>query len=82
LIVYFVLPQNLVCELLIAQTGSTERTVCLPQDYDDVGLSVMSSSIDRLVSGLKEVKKSNLSLSNIIEWNKIVSPFHLQGNLK
>ncbi|TVU07660.1 hypothetical protein EJB05_41025, partial [Eragrostis curvula] len=45
---------NLACELLIEQTGSAQtRTVCLPQDCDDASLSVTTSSIGRLVSGLK-----------------------------
>jgi hypothetical protein len=60
LVFCFVLAQNLACELLIEQTGSTERrAVCLPQDYDDAHLSVTSSSIDRLVSGLKDYALSH-----------------------
>ncbi|XP_062233900.1 uncharacterized protein LOC133931091 [Phragmites australis] len=51
---------NLACELFVEQTGSAEsRNVCLPQDSDDVHLSIMTSSIDQLVSGLEEYALSH-----------------------
>ncbi|KAL6873893.1 hypothetical protein ACP4OV_013975 [Aristida adscensionis] len=46
---------NLACELFVEQIGSSEsRNVCLSEDSDDVHLSPTTSSVDRLVSGLKD----------------------------
>ncbi|XP_066378670.1 type 2 DNA topoisomerase 6 subunit B-like isoform X1 [Miscanthus floridulus] len=46
---------NLACELFVEQTGNADsRNVCLTQDSDDVHHSVTASSIDQLVSGLKD----------------------------
>ncbi|CAL5040414.1 unnamed protein product [Urochloa decumbens] len=51
---------NLACELFVEQIGNAEsRNVCLPQDSDDVHHSVMASSSDRLVSGLKDYALSH-----------------------
>ncbi|KAF8772117.1 hypothetical protein HU200_006112 [Digitaria exilis] len=51
---------NLACELFVEQIGNAEsRSVCLPQDSDDVHHSVMSSNSDRLVSGLKDYALSH-----------------------
>uniref|UniRef100_A0A0E0LFH2 Uncharacterized protein n=1 Tax=Oryza punctata TaxID=4537 RepID=A0A0E0LFH2_ORYPU len=47
--------KNLVCELFVEQRGSAgSGDVRLSQDSDDVHLSITTSSIDRLVSGLKD----------------------------
>uniref|UniRef100_K3Y2U2 Type 2 DNA topoisomerase 6 subunit B-like n=1 Tax=Setaria italica TaxID=4555 RepID=K3Y2U2_SETIT len=51
---------NLACELFVEQIGSAEsRNVCLPQYSDDVHHSVMASSSDRLVCGLKDYALSH-----------------------
>ncbi|CAN6206732.1 unnamed protein product [Urochloa humidicola] len=51
---------NLACELFVEQIGNAEsRNVCLPQDSDDVHHSVMVSSSDRLISGLKDYALSH-----------------------
>ncbi|KAG2608420.1 type 2 DNA topoisomerase 6 subunit B-like isoform X1 [Panicum virgatum] len=51
---------NLACELFVEQIGNAEsRNVCLLQDSDDVHHSVMTSSSDRLVSGLKDYALSH-----------------------
>lgn len=53
---------NLACELFVEQTGNTgSRNVCLPQDSDDVHHSVTASSIDQLVSGLKDYTLSHVN---------------------
>ncbi|AQK67012.1 Type 2 DNA topoisomerase 6 subunit B-like [Zea mays] len=53
---------NLACELFVEQTGNTgSRNVCLPQDSDDVHHSVTASSIDQLVSGLKDYSLSHVN---------------------
>lgn len=51
---------NLACELFVEQTGSAgSRNVCLLQDSDDVHLSITTSSIERLVSGLRDYALSH-----------------------
>ncbi|CAN6192880.1 unnamed protein product [Urochloa humidicola] len=51
---------NLACELFVEQIGNAEsRNACLPQDSDDDHRSVMASSSDRLVSGLKDYALSH-----------------------
>ncbi|KAJ1260954.1 hypothetical protein BS78_10G271000 [Paspalum vaginatum] len=51
---------NLACELFIEQTGNAEsRNACLAQDSSDVHPSVIVSSIDHLVSGLKNYALSH-----------------------
>ncbi|KAJ1260961.1 hypothetical protein BS78_10G271500, partial [Paspalum vaginatum] len=56
---------NLACELFIEQTGNAEsRNACLAQDSADVHPSVMASSIDQLVSGLKNFALSHGNTCN------------------
>uniref|UniRef100_A0A0D9WU00 Uncharacterized protein n=1 Tax=Leersia perrieri TaxID=77586 RepID=A0A0D9WU00_9ORYZ len=56
---------NLACELFVEQTASAESGhVCLSQDSDDVHLSITTSSIDRLVSGLKDYALSHGNTSD------------------
>ncbi|KAL6603282.1 hypothetical protein ACP70R_043643 [Stipagrostis hirtigluma subsp. patula] len=58
--IFMLRASNLACELFVEQTdGAESRNVCLPQDSDDFHLSVVTSSIDRLVSGLKDYALSH-----------------------
>ncbi|CAM0909797.1 unnamed protein product [Alopecurus aequalis] len=51
---------NLAIELAIEQTGTAgSRNVCLRHDSDDSHLSIATSSIERLVSGLKDYALSH-----------------------
>uniref|UniRef100_A0A0E0HV69 Type 2 DNA topoisomerase 6 subunit B-like n=1 Tax=Oryza nivara TaxID=4536 RepID=A0A0E0HV69_ORYNI len=59
---------NLACELFVAQTDSAgSGDVCLSQDSDDVHISITTSSIDRLVSGLKDYALSHANTSDRCE---------------
>ncbi|KAG8095225.1 hypothetical protein GUJ93_ZPchr0012g21105 [Zizania palustris] len=51
---------NLACELFVEQTGSAgSGNACLSQDSDDAHLSSTTSSIERLVYGLKDYALSH-----------------------
>ena len=57
---YVVPTQNLAIELAIEQTGTAgSSNVCLRHDSDDVHLSIATSSIERLVSGLTDYALSH-----------------------
>ncbi|BAS99431.1 Os06g0708200, partial [Oryza sativa Japonica Group] len=65
---FFCTTQNLACELFVAQTDSAgSGDVCLSQDSDDVHISITTSSIDRLVSGLKDYALSHANTSDRCE---------------
>uniref|UniRef100_A0A0E0E669 Uncharacterized protein n=1 Tax=Oryza meridionalis TaxID=40149 RepID=A0A0E0E669_9ORYZ len=60
--------KNLACELFVTQTDSAgSGDVCLSQDSDDVHISITTSSIDRLVSGLKDYALSHANTSDRCE---------------
>ncbi|KAF0903731.1 hypothetical protein E2562_029099 [Oryza meyeriana var. granulata] len=59
---------NLACELFVEQTDSDgSENVCLSQDSDDVHPSITTSSMDRLVSGLKDYALSHGNISDRCE---------------
>uniref|UniRef100_J3MHH7 Type 2 DNA topoisomerase 6 subunit B-like n=1 Tax=Oryza brachyantha TaxID=4533 RepID=J3MHH7_ORYBR len=60
--------KNLACELFIEQTDSAgSGNVCMSQGSDDVHLPITTSSIDRLVSGLKDYALSHGNASDKCE---------------
>uniref|UniRef100_A0A0E0Q2G5 Type 2 DNA topoisomerase 6 subunit B-like n=1 Tax=Oryza rufipogon TaxID=4529 RepID=A0A0E0Q2G5_ORYRU len=67
-LIFVLRASNLACELFVAQTDSAgSGDVCLSQDSDDVHISITTSSIDRLVSGLKDYALSHANTSDRCE---------------